>query len=610
MDADLSELLEHWQDTWRFPRLWILLGRSDQLDEDLMRKYLLAGLASPQAAHEVWQELIDSGEFLAAERLLGCEGFRKESEEPADRLKDELDKERQKRAEPVRDKAWMVKRRAMALGLDTVAAAIDGIPMESLDSLPLAEGRLRDAEQEVEAGETQAFGGHTMDQLPRARNWPYGNTPTPMVLEWLRQEPGAPMDFTDWMPPSDDLGAKQLIGALWWMWKRKPRIDQEGVERFAIAFAQFLGHDPGHVETRDESWCIRASLPDLAPIWLPGLRRGAQARLDILVVDGEADATPPADMSPDLPCLLLDPFEVLERPPGGALVLSVPLLLRLMREDRETRAQILLGALGRQIEADRILPEAPIGGDGKPGSWPESDLADHFLHEKEGYKSQDFDETYRFLHRFFHYHGVRCGSAHDLDRIAFATACFPPLLRSFLRLLLGRTAGRRHVRPLRIDVGDIEQMRASEDWRRAAFEILLDPVQADPVARMVLLQFVFEFLMQDRLGAVEGNLEIDKDELMSGIEELVGKAVVDAHRLSASLDALRDLGLVFIAPDQTAPILEYPNGRGPEHLAGGRHRSPQPGGGSRAGWRLTPGPQGRYLSGSPQGANRSMRQPP
>jgi len=113
------------------------------------------------------RELIDSGEFLTAERLLGCEGFRKEeSKEPANRLEEELNKERQKRAEPVRNKAWIVQRRAKTLVLDTVAASIDGIRMESLDSLPLAEA----VEQEVEASEARVFVGHTVGQLPRARN--------------------------------------------------------------------------------------------------------------------------------------------------------------------------------------------------------------------------------------------------------------------------------------------------------------------------------------------------------------------------------------------------------------------------------------------------------
>lgn len=544
MDAELAEVLGNWAEAWRYPRLWVLLSRADGLDLSVVQKHLLEGLMLPSDIGDPWRELLEWGEFLAAERMLGCDDFLAESGRSQERLRDALEQVRTKRTEQLHEQSWIVQRRALAVGLKEVARSIEGVPLAGRDSVALALQNLRRAEDQVETAEAEAFRQAPFGPVPRPKSWPFTETPPRTILAWLRGEPGAPTDFKAWMPAEGDTGAGHLISALWWMLERKPIVDIETAERVARALVQFLGYDLLQVDLCEEAWCVRASLPALAPAWLPSFLWQSDDRLEIFIAHGAAASEPAADAAARGPSVLLDPFDAVERPPKGLIVLTLSLLFQLMREPAEARAAMLLGAMGRQIDVDNILPEDWIQSGSGPSPWPESGLAKRFLDRSDGALKPTMEECRRFLQRFFGYHGVRCEKAGDMDRIAFFAAAHPPLLLRFVRLLLARAATRGPSRPLLIGVDAIEELRASADWRRALVEVMLAPLEGDQFARIVLQHFLFELQFQGKMSSLESSIQISREEIVQYVEISVAAEQFNESVLQLSLSALERMGLI------------------------------------------------------------------
>ena len=552
MDAELAEVLLHWTGAWRYPRLWVVLSRADSLDHSAVQRHLLEGISAPASADEVWQDLLESGEFLAANRLLGCGDFLVEARNSQERLQEELEQGRKKRVEQLREQCWLVQRRAFAVGLNEVAGSIEDVPQEGQQSVPLALKNLRRAEEQVEAAEAKAFGLATSGRLTRPKPWPFTETPHQTILSWLRGQPGAPRAFREWMPKDGDTGADHLVNALWWMWERKPAVDAETAERVTHALGQFLGYQVPLVNLHINTWCVRVSVPGLAPIWLPSFLWQPEQRLDLLIAHAMSVSEPVADLAARGPSLLLDPFEAVETPPRNLIVLPIPLLFQLIREPVEARAGMLLAALGRQVNIEQILPKEPIELGAGPSNWPESGLARRFLGHSDADDKPPLEESRCFLQRLFGYHGIRCERDSDLDRISFYAAGVPPLVLRFVRLLLGRAGRRGPSRPFLISVEAIEEVRASADWRRAVMDVLLAPIDGDPLAQTILQPFLCELQMQGLLSSLEGSVRLSQEDIARYVERSFAPKNESQQAIQASLGVLERAKL--IARDRGDPL--------------------------------------------------------
>lgn len=538
MDSGVGEILQYWPGAWRYPRLCVLLSRpAGMVEDDAALRHLLEGLSIPSTAPEVWRDLLMSGEFAAAERLLKVADFVAQVGRARASLRDDLEEIRNKRAEQLREPSWLLQRRASAIGRQDLTGSVEGVLQEGYNSIPLALQTLHRAEQDVKSAEDETFRQSTSETLPRPKTWPFTETPIRTILEWFRGGLGAPSEFRAWKRPEGDLGALHLIEALWLVWESKASIDRDGAERVVHALVQFLGCGLPDFEVHEEPWCFRTSLREMVPVWLPSFLWQPGQRLDVFVAHG----APPSDLElvAQGPSLLVDPFEAVGQTPRGLIELPVVLLLQLVRETVEARAQMLLSNWGRQIEAQRILPQELAAPGTGLSPWPEADLARSFFGPGRSGEKLTAASTRRFLHRFFHYHGIRCEREADLERIGFFAAFHPPLVLRQVRLLLERTTRRNLSRPLIISLNVIEEVRDSADWRQSVRDVFLKPLGDDPVAQAVLQYFLLELQMQGRLESIEGSIHASAFD----IAEFVEVSPSDSA-LAASLDALQRLELI------------------------------------------------------------------
>jgi hypothetical protein len=204
------------------------------------------------------------------------------------------------------------------------------------------------------------------------------------------------------------------------------------------------------------------------------------------------------------------------------------------------RLEMILGILGRQIEGSAIVPPGDLHDSDKLRLeiWPRSQLGYQLLRQPSGGWRLRMDEQRELLYRFMQYHGVRGGHHADLDRILFASGCYPPLLRVFLRQLLTRVAGRGDTRPLRIGIVEIDQVRASQQWRSDAYQTLFGALEDIPLAQCVLLLFASELHFMEK---TEDQVLMTKEDIGLSIDEQV-----DSDRLDRALGTLADRGLIVL----------------------------------------------------------------
>lgn len=552
MDSELAQILERWDGAWRYPRLWVLLTRRDGLETEDARRHLLEGLALPFEAPAAWRELLESGEFAAAARMLACASFLAESGRAPQDMRGELEQARARSTKQLLHNGWLLRRRALTVGLGDVADNVAAMLREEISSCPRALQGLRRAEEEVERAEADAFQIASSGPAPKPKPWPYEQTPLKRILEWFLGASGPPTSFKEWLPKDGDMSAQNLVGALWGILEQDAGPDAEAAERFGQAFVQFLGCSVPSVEVREEPWCVRVGLPGMAPSWLPSFMWQPRRRMDVLIARNLPQANPPANPQDSGPVLLLDPFGAVERPARGLITLPASLLLQLLREPVDARAHILMAAWGRQVELSQVLPQHwTVDLDGRGPSWPGSELADSFLGSFTG-KPLALEASISFLQQFFACHGVRCDRSGDLTRIALFAGGHPSLLLSFVRLLLGRAARKGGPRPLVIGTEPIEEVRASADWSNTLERLLAVPLAGNAMAWSVVEQFAFELKLQKKPGNFDDGIRISREEIAQYAQMSCGDPPPDNEALQASLGVLEGLGLITPGPDTTA----------------------------------------------------------
>lgn len=76
LSANLRDLLRGWAELWRYPEVLSLLVRSPEAQAGEIARALVGGIATPRQPSEVFDALLEAGEYEAARSLLDRPGFR------------------------------------------------------------------------------------------------------------------------------------------------------------------------------------------------------------------------------------------------------------------------------------------------------------------------------------------------------------------------------------------------------------------------------------------------------------------------------------------------------------------------------------------------------
>ena len=149
----LRNILNQWDELWRYPDLVVALEQTDAEDfsPKIFAKGLIVGLASLRSPQECLLSLLRGGEFQSAERVLDSASF-EAAVNPDDHeaLFQELDKARRDAAEEVRARTAALQARASRVGLPGMVP-VDVVEKRVPESQSLLDGweveiRRREAE--------------------------------------------------------------------------------------------------------------------------------------------------------------------------------------------------------------------------------------------------------------------------------------------------------------------------------------------------------------------------------------------------------------------------------------------------------------------------------
>jgi len=372
MNALLIALLKHWPETWRFPRLWIALCNDEPVDAHFIADEIVAAEASPpqdagEMPQKVWEMLLEQGEFLAAEKLLEQESFRKAltDENLGEKLSERLQRERQLGVEELNVRCWLIAGKLDAVELDEKLAEARRIGPRRMAAARRMLNEIENRLSQLEKNQGRASRSDEVTSKmeinlgPQLRLWPYEHDPIDRICQWFLNGAAASAEASfdcNWKLPENDLSAQTLISTIFNLTSSPGTVDPSSVAEFGRALTMFLtgisnSNEPA--ELREGFYWTK--IRGLGTPWLPAPT--ARHGLDWpLAVPDPASATPPASKALTNLICVFDPWMAAPQKPAGALIIKPDLIFRLMPEPK-SRLEGFLHALGWQIPLTKALPD-------------------------------------------------------------------------------------------------------------------------------------------------------------------------------------------------------------------------------------------------------------
>jgi hypothetical protein len=508
----LTETLENWDGLWRNPQLCAAnaVGELSQWENSKLADAVVAGIASPQKPAEIFESLIDCGEFATAESLLDLGGFRRSIEPPTtiDGLKRILKRGRSDAKERLDARITGLKFRAETVGLDASPAVsifdvLDWRRADAESKLDAWEKRILEREGAVgkavreEAGRVAGrstlpsevveswkesierciatnelrVATFLLEQGPgasppiepsaisRLPHWPWKEQVVD-VLEWHAGTAPAPLAFrAKWGPPGDDEPAQRMIELL--VRAAEPvAVDPQFVSTFAETLDRFLGYcgsAPHSAEPVGGGFEARLhGLHDYRfPVFLGDGSHGVPLR-----IAPKANASEWLDDSSDRWCAAFG----LEQRHGRQkrlLWFDARALLRLM-PNRHHRKLNFLRELGSQLKPSEMLP-----------SRTES-LVNALPDDAVGLRS--------CVNWWFDMLGLDAGETAIAELVVYYTGGHRELIIHLVRELFAALSEHRGT----ITRAQLSSAWASPHFRSTARSVILKPFEDDPLARAVL----------------------------------------------------------------------------------------------------------------------------
>lgn len=495
------KVLTGWTDLGRYPDLLLLVGRGDEgsvAPEEALR-WVLEGMASPRTHREGFAELLERGEFRAAEAILATEPS---NMSPAGleigTLKVDLARARQQAQDEAQLRIVSLGRRAELVGLPPATPA--GVEEAARDSRGGAadlfgqwEARIKEEEARrsgtfLQGDAAVGSGDAGPAQVPRRPPWPWAAKGS-AVLGWYHDEGRAPADFhARWKPAPDDAGATAILAALGQL---QGGVTTAAVTAFAAAFDAFLGHEgPAARAAVEHAEGVETRLFALADWRLPCLAAsGGGVRL---WVPRSAVAGPPPGGAPGL--VLCFSERLPSRTEPGLVWFDLAGLLRLIPE-RQHRLVNFLRDIGNRVPLAQAVPSG-------------IDLS--------ALPSRQAGEAGAFVRWVLDILNVKAQDAALADMVVYYTGGEMELLLPLLRSLLESHPNRQ----IPLTQAALASAWESESFREPAQVALLQPLTNDPLARAALGAILY-------LGQPPA-WSVTPEEVVLAAEDISGKEIDEA----------------------------------------------------------------------------------
>ncbi|MDD9981712.1 MAG: hypothetical protein OXU81_10200 [Gammaproteobacteria bacterium] len=506
----LRNILNQWNELWRYPELIVALDRTDaeESSSEIFAKGLIVGLASPQSPRDCFLSLLRVGEFQSAECVLETAGFvGAVNQDDYEALFQELDKARREAVEDVGARIAALQARASRVGLPGMApVSVDDVVEkrvpESQSTVDRWEAEIRAKEAEV-TGEIRRRLGEATDAIdaettlgtaawndtverclkareyeaarflmesgpaggvpdeplfvPRRPQWPWIES-LGEVLQWFQGTQPSPHDFqARWRHDSDDKPAVRLLSSLEQV-ADSGVTDGDSARELACALDGFLGREATHRKVVARGDWFETTLHGLDDPRLPCFARNDSVGVR-LWIPKISEAEPLDGVEGDASDLCFQPDQNVQCP-NGVVGFDSWTLLRLFA-DRDHRRLNFLREIGGKIELEAVVP-ADVSCIRLPPMAPG---------EMRSYAAWVLDIV-----------NMEVADPAVVDVIVYYTGSAPRLALNLLRTLFESISSRRAV----IELDDIKRAWQSRVFRNAACSELLGPLDGDPMLRAVL----------------------------------------------------------------------------------------------------------------------------
>lgn len=583
MELILKELLASWGEIWRYPRLCVALAAGKTLDAGQMADALIEGKALPRSLPQAIEDLCRQGEFQAVRFLL-------DSESTADLLaEDALSQMEAQLSRSRRRIGRRIDRRCRELSLRASRVKAPRLqPPEGLTEalqvrLKEAQALLESWESEIAAAERSAAGdlesqledrlrgqgtspvepgwaravrrcldsgaydiaAYLMDHdgdspledplsVPRQPPLPWRESLSEM-LTWFRRQSPAPPDFaSDWESSAQDASAMDLVDAIWRQ-HASPPSDPAAAQALARALDVFLG-GASVVERPlvDSGESLAVPLYSLEEQGLPLLSSKRHPCGVLLWMPQRPDAQPPPALLSTYPLLVYFNRRLPEERRGAAGIDASFLLSLALLPSPPHRRTNFLRWIGGQLDLSRAIPEPA-----------REECESLTIRQASSRAAWSLD----FL-------GLETASAAFFDRAAFYSGGDERIMQALLRQLVRSDASREA--PVSLD--SLEEAWHGSEFRDAARELLLGPVESEPLWQAALGAALFELSSKKSVSASEvqsalelWSLEAAAETLSAALGALVRRGLLeegaDRERFQACASGLGELAYEAIEED-------------------------------------------------------------
>jgi hypothetical protein len=537
------------KEPWLFPDLWIALCSGRPLTSAAVSNYIVKTFACPLGPKEVWKDLLNRGQFLAAQKLLDEDLFiEKVGSDVAVLLRD-LDSAKQKRLGEHLIRCRALKQRLhREESLDLVAEA----ELKALVSLEDAEFLLSEVEALLPvSGDSCPEPNRATKKLMSLDDWPYTHIDSIEVCRWFLQERGlltCPKDFEEnWCLSPDDFTGNALARVIYDLLESPQSTSCKIVSRFVRALTAFLGVKVnGEIPVEEQHGFYLSSLKGCGSPWLPSLVSKNGPDIPIAIPD------PNKKTEQDYlagPIILFNPWQFkLDLPCSGVLLVTPEMIFPLMK-NAETRAAGFIRSIGLLIPTGEVLPPEPPNARriGKLSTANDS-LALKYLtaseHCNKSIKLVSYDDSRDLIETLLHFVGVYEEDPRDLDLMVLYGGGRYDLIYELLRHVLKRIGSSGGRRRGRLNQHIISEVFNDDVFQKRIEGAIFEPLNKRPLERLIL-GLIYEksitasskYLLEKDIQNLKGfvNIKLSNKDINNAIKFLYNSALVEKDMSDKSI---------------------------------------------------------------------------